>query len=250
MVATSSRRTAALSEPFEAPVGETRIAAELLRGGLRVAKPYWSDDATDLIVFVVARGLWMPIRVQIKSVQLPSGVDRRTIQGPKKKHLESDPALCLAIYRLDKDAIWFLDGAASVRRAYEAQAAWDPRLTPYAELGEDDEVPLTLQRRANAWDEWLVPRDDASWIHRRVQRVADELADEHDDATRLHHENRTKEEGSEMDQDRDRRGAASEDTHREQGDIFTWIAARLPGDRTREDIDRQIAEERASWGDG
>ena len=32
-------------------------------------------------------------------------------------------------------------------------------------------------------------------------------------------------------------------------DIFEHIASLPPGNRTKEDIDRQIADERASWGD-
>jgi hypothetical protein len=32
-------------------------------------------------------------------------------------------------------------------------------------------------------------------------------------------------------------------------DVFELIAAATPGTRSKEDIDRQIAEERGSWGD-
>jgi len=31
--------------------------------------------------------------------------------------------------------------------------------------------------------------------------------------------------------------------------LFDWLASRPPGKRSKEDIDRQIAEERASWGE-
>ncbi|MBK8698025.1 MAG: hypothetical protein IPN17_38745 [Deltaproteobacteria bacterium] len=32
-------------------------------------------------------------------------------------------------------------------------------------------------------------------------------------------------------------------------DVFEFIASLPPGNRERDDIDRQVAEERASWGD-
>jgi len=37
---------------------------------------------------------------------------------------------------------------------------------------------------------------------------------------------------------------------RDMVDVFALIAASSPGTRSKADIDRQIAEERGSWGDG
>lgn len=248
MSSIAHKRAFALSEPSTGPVGETRVIAELLRGGLRVARPMWDDEATDLIVFIVARGLWMPLRIQVKSVQLTRSADAQPLEGLKKKHLEEDPSICLAIYRLDKDAIWFIDGAANIRRAYDGQAASNPRYVAYEALGGDDEVRLQVLNRPDALAEWLVPREDPTWIARRVQRVADELADDRDDEIRRR-ETWDEEEGSEMESVR-RTGEESGREPGEDPDIFDWIAARRPGVRDKDDVDRQIAEERASWGDG
>jgi hypothetical protein len=128
------RRIHALTNTFSGIAGEARIAAELVRCGFRVAKPYWCDDEVDLLVLHRSSqpNVALPLSIQIKSVQfLPqkdgSLNERVFIQGLKKRYVTKSPAFGLAIYRVDTDEIFFIDGQPNVEAVYESQRSYHAR---------------------------------------------------------------------------------------------------------------------------
>lgn len=236
---------------FSGIAGEARVAAELVRCGLRVAKPYWADDEVDLLVLVEAqRGLEVPLPIQVKSIQLAPphpAADREearrpAIHGLKKRYVEQNPALCLAIYRPDTDDIWFINGAENIKRVYDEQASASARgERPYTELREEDDVTIAVEPAPDALREWLVPKGDAAWITERLARTMRKVVRERRASAWL--------EGELWPARSEDAAQQPEAALKEEGDVFTWIAARQPGSRSKEDIDGQIAEERAGWGD-
>ena len=172
----------ALTNTFSGVAGEARVAAELVRCGLKVAKPYWTDDSTDLLVLAESGTAVVPIPVQVKSVQfLPQKggetPKHRHVQGLKKRYLDR-PELCLAVYRPDTDTIWFVDGASNITAVYEAQKTWNTKHQPLTELDENVDVRLYVEADRGVPGDWTVPRNDRRWLAARIQKVADATADQ------------------------------------------------------------------------
>lgn len=178
------RRVHALTNSFSGVAAEARVAAEMVRCGLRAAKPYWTDDEVDLIV------LWrndrhtvLPIPVQVKAIQFLDSKSRsstapRFVSNLKKRYVENNPALCLAIYRPDTDAIWFIDGAENVRKVYDEDAKKTHR-TRYRDLKREDNVRIRLTAENCKLDsDWRVPADDAKWLADRLSRIAKTILNE------------------------------------------------------------------------
>ena len=120
----SFRRVPALTNTFSGVAGEARVAAELVRGGMKVARPYWTDDEADLVIIVWANRGLLPIIVQVKALQfLPDGKGqvpvRAYIQGLRKRYLSKSPAFVLALYRVDEDFIYLIPGHDKVIAIYE-----------------------------------------------------------------------------------------------------------------------------------
>jgi len=116
----------ALTNTFSGVAGEARIAAEFVRCGFRVADPYWTDDEVDLLVLEREENLAVPLSIQVKSVQFLPDRNQKIpthafTQGLKKRYVTKSPAFALAIYLVDTDEIFFIDGPANIRRVYEAQ---------------------------------------------------------------------------------------------------------------------------------
>lgn len=184
-MATRFNRVHALTNTFSGVAGEARVAAELVRCGLRVAKPYWTDDEADLLVLErVENGVALPIPVQVKSVQfLPSksrpAESDRFISGLKKRYVERNPALCLAIYRPDTDAIWFIHGAQRIRDVYERDVAASGKRVAYDDLTLADDVKLRMRFDGDAtFDaDWKVPSGDPTFLSERVREMAADLRD-------------------------------------------------------------------------
>lgn len=168
------KRVHALTNTASGAAGEARVAAELTRCGIQAAKPYWNDDEVDLLVLWRDGQTLYPVPVQVKSVQrLHDKGGNDFISGLKKRYVDGLPSLCLAIYHPKTDRIWFIDTAERIKQVYAAQVDWHKHV-PYAELADDDDVRigLNLAEKASRLDaEWLVPRDDASWLSRRIVRA-------------------------------------------------------------------------------
>jgi hypothetical protein len=168
-------RAHALTNTFSGVAGEARVAAELVRCGIRVAKPYWTDDEIDLLVLAKSGTHVVPVSVQVKSVQkmLGDGDDVPDVytQGLKKRYVAKNDFLCLAIYRPDKDRIWFIDGSDNIKEVRESQAL--RKRKAFEDLGDDDDVSIRVDE---SLDSWIVPPDDAAWIAHRIQRLANRVA--------------------------------------------------------------------------
>lgn len=184
------RRVPALSNTFSGVAAEARVAAELIRNGFRVAKPFWTDDEVDLLVLYKLDGKAFPIPIQVKSVQFLESKTRklsdpRFVPNLKKKYIEKNAALCLAIYRPDIDDIWFIDGPENIKSVYDQDAMENSR-KPYAELEDDSEVGIRLTfENCPLNEKWLAPKQDGKWWSDRFERFAKKLTDENVQAAQI-----------------------------------------------------------------
>lgn len=141
-------RAYGLTNSFSGTVGEMAVAAHLVRCGLRVAKPYWSDNEIDLLVFWQKGKDYIPVSVQVKSVQLASSINsEKHIQGLKKKYIENNKYLCLAIYSPERNKIWLIDGADNIKsvqsdgvKASKGRKGVDRKA--YSKIKVDEDVPI------------------------------------------------------------------------------------------------------------
>jgi hypothetical protein len=182
-------RMHALTNTASGTAAELRVAAELARCGIRVADPYWGDDEVDLLILWMAVESLVPIPVQVKAVQFGVETNQpppatRAIQGLKKRYVERQPALCLAMYRLDTDDIWFIHGAARIRQVYDAQynasmarAGAGRRKINYADIEDGSDIRIDLTRVADAeFDrQWKVDKRNAMWLSQRIGGLSNEL---------------------------------------------------------------------------
>ncbi len=185
------RRVPALSNTFSGVAAEARVSAELVRHGFRVAKPLWTDDEVDLIVLCKGEGTALPIPIQVKSVQFLESKtkklsDPRFVCNLKKKYIEKNSALCLAIYRPDIDRIWFIDGPENIKRVYDQDAKASSRKL-YLELEETSEVRIRLTFDDCPLDkDWLAPRDDGKWWSDRFAHFVSKLVAKNLQTVQLH----------------------------------------------------------------
>jgi hypothetical protein len=172
------KRVHALTNTASGVAGEARVGAELARCGIQVAKPYWNDDEIDLLVLHRNGALLYPIPIQVKSVQRdPDDTGNNFIQRLKKRYIEQLPPLCLAIYNPKTDRIWFIDTAERIRSVYRDQGEWHKHKS-YDTLGDDEDVRIGLNPTAESTRldaDWLVPRDDASWLSTRIIRATETI---------------------------------------------------------------------------
>jgi len=171
-----TKRVAGLLNTFSGVAGEAKVAAELLRCGFQVAKPFWTHDEVDLIVQHPVGSMIFPIPIQVKSVQFLDSKTRkhwqtRYVEKLKKKYVEENPALCLAIYRPDSDRIWFIDGPENIKAIHDKHAK-----KPYSMLGEKSNVRIRLTFENCPLDkDWLAPNGDCKWWSDRLSRLASRL---------------------------------------------------------------------------
>src|SRR5271156_6817625 len=155
------RRVPALTNTFSGVAGEARVAAELVRGGFRVAKPLWTDDEADLLVLMRTDGALLPIVVQVKSVQfLPDSQGQVPVrvfaQGLKKRYLLKSPAFLLALYRVDEDFIYLIPGPGNIISAYDAQRRFNKKHKMFSSLRDDDDVRIALDFEDKLLRSWKV----------------------------------------------------------------------------------------------
>lgn len=186
-------RIHALTNTASGVAGEAAVAAALLRAGFRVARPYWNDDEVDLLVFWQRGGQPIPIPVQVKAVQ--SKVIRDRVQhtqkidpvvapqGLRKRYVEQQPALCLAIYSPARDKIWFFPGAASIREAHgdwlsQRSSRGRPSKT-WDELADNDGVPIYVNVSRDGDSDfdhkWLMHRHSPTRLTQQISGLADSL---------------------------------------------------------------------------
>jgi hypothetical protein len=142
-----------------------------MRAGLRVLRPHWDDDEMDLIVLAEHPRRPIPLPVQIKAIQArASGEDVVRVDRVRRRYVDTNPGICLAVYSHPNDKMWFLAGARAVRDTHAAQTAAanarpgrrGPLRSAYEALGPEQTVPIDV----NVGDpgdldfdrQWLVDR--------------------------------------------------------------------------------------------
>lgn len=166
------RRIHAVTNTFSGVLGEVRIAAELLRCGFKVAKPYWNDDEMDLLAFLTVGTQIVPIPIQVKSRQFMRG-EGRTFISIKKAYVSRNMGLCLFLYYPAEDTMWLINGREAIIGAYNAQASWDANHTRYAKIKKGANVKFAFPKAETSFDsKWKIDTSDASDISRRLAAVA------------------------------------------------------------------------------
>ena len=174
-------RIHALTNTFSGVAGEARVAAELVRCGLLIAKPYWTDDEADLILLdhrYSQSYSVVPVIIQVKSVQfLPNKQQkvppRKFIKGLRKRYVLNSPAFALAIYRVDHDEIFFIHGQDNVRAVYEAQSSWNKKHVSFDKLSPEDDVKIAVDLNEGIPGDWKVPRYEPNWLTERVHHMVE-----------------------------------------------------------------------------
>jgi hypothetical protein len=183
-------RIHALSNTFSGVAGEARVAAELVRCGFLVAKPYWTDDEADLILFDRRRSqsyAVVPVIIQVKSVQfmpnkLQETPSRRFIQGLRKRYVLTSPAFALAIYRVDHDEIFFIHGPENVKAVYDAQSSWNNKHVSFDRLDPEADVRIAVNFDGGIPGDWKVPRLDSNWLSARIHPMVEAVMSDMQDA--------------------------------------------------------------------
>ena len=170
------RAVHALTNTYSGVAAEIRAAAEFVRCGLKVSKPYWTDDEIDLLILMPEKTRLTPIPVQVKAIQFNPDAKtnkqpvRRPIQGLKKKYVERQPALCLVVYRPDTDQLWFVPSADGIRSLYAQQYKDGIKEKTYEALDPDGDVPIAIDRKPKAEfnREYLWTKKDRHWLTQKL----------------------------------------------------------------------------------
>lgn len=178
---------ARLSSNASGNAGEAAFNAFFLRAGLKVAKPYWTEDMNDLLVLYDNGTRLIAIPIQVKSVQKKKD-DEEKIQRLWKRYLEKTKYLCLAIYCPDLDKLWFIPKADNIVKAYKEWASKPAKTKPrkkYDEIDSDKgEVPLRVNVTQNGDEEfdkkWLLNTDDVYGIVQQINILANEIQQDKD----------------------------------------------------------------------
>lgn len=172
-------RVVALKNTWSGGAGEARVAAQLFSFGLHVAKPYWNDDEVDLLVLHGNNNNFLPVPVQVKAVQNDGKNPRVAIQGLKKRYVERQPGLCLAIWSPRWDKIWFIEGRENIRNVYANQAQAHGRgrpRTPYENLKDTNDVRIYVdlsKEGDTAFDKrWLIRHGQPKALTDRIGTLA------------------------------------------------------------------------------
>jgi hypothetical protein len=182
------RRRYALTNTASGVAGEVAVAAALIRAGFLVAKPYWNDDEIDLLILCGEKYRKVQIPVQVKSVQqLGSSKDEKQIQGLKKRYVENNAYLCLAIYSPEHNKIWFIDGSDNIKKIHaegviKSKGKKGRSRTSYKKIGSDADVPIyiNISEKGDSEfdDKYLIDTKYADKITNQIKRISDLILNE------------------------------------------------------------------------
>lgn len=188
-------RIHALTNTASGAAGEAAVVAAFLRAGLLVADPYWNDDEIDLLVLWSEGDRLVPIPVQVKSVQSKHAVEKKSNlskvtmivapHGLRKRYLDRQPALCLAIYSPARDKIWFFPGADMIRQVHADwlanRSSKGRKSKTIVEMDDDEDVPIyvDVSKEGNiAFDNrWLLDRQSPSRLTKQIHNLARSVID-------------------------------------------------------------------------
>ena len=153
--------------------GEHNVLAKLSRFGLRVSKPQWDDDEVDYEIHWGDGDESVNIPLQVKSVQFSHKRDKSFIQGLKKKYLQRNALLCLAIYNPDHDWMWLFCSSDTIVTVYERQSKWNRKHRSYSILDNNDDVRIAVPHDGQAFhSEYRVHINDQSRVLTSIEEVA------------------------------------------------------------------------------
>ncbi|NQE35843.1 ATP-binding protein [Microcoleus asticus] len=158
--------------------GEMNVIAVLSRCGFNIDKPLQIDDEIDVSIRVKIGKLNITIPIQVKSVQFPDkrNIKHNFIQGLKKKYLERQPYLCLAIYRPETNEIWFINGSKKIQEVYYSQESWNAKHRPYNNLSWDADIRIALPCKDILFNQkWKIPADPCNYLNSRFQELISEI---------------------------------------------------------------------------
>ncbi|MEG4054533.1 MULTISPECIES: hypothetical protein [unclassified Microcoleus] len=158
--------------------GEMNVIAVLSRCGFNIDKPVQIDDEIDVNFRVKIGKLNITIPIQVKSVQFPEKINikHNFIQGLKKKYLERQPHLCLAIYRPETNEIWFINGSKKIQEVYHSQESWNAKHRPYNNLSLDADIRIALPCKDILFNQkWKIPADPCNYLNSRFQELISEI---------------------------------------------------------------------------
>lgn len=163
-----------LKNTLSGVAGETSVAARLLRFGAKISKPFWNDDEVDFEIKLGDGDNSVNIPLQVKNVQFTIKKDKAFIQGLKKKYIERNQVLCLAIYNTQNDWLWFIAGSNKIIEAYELQASWNKKHKRYSDLKIEDDVRVAVQKNGlNILSNYKLSNNDQNKFRSILGNVAE-----------------------------------------------------------------------------
>jgi len=126
--------------------GEQNVIGKLMRFGIKISKPFWNDDEVDFEIKFGRGDNSINISVQVKTVQFNKKSDKIFIQGLKKKYVERNELLCLAVYNPQFDWFWFISGNKEIIKTYDNQQDWNKKHKYYKDLNNDDDVRIGVSK--------------------------------------------------------------------------------------------------------
>jgi len=182
------RRAYGLAQTYSGPVGETSVAAALLRFGFPVAKPMWGDDEWDLLVLDRDARWDIALPVQVKSRQdfqnqMSGSTTRTYVSGLLKSYVERSPGLCLAIYWPYTGGIWIIPGAKNIIRLYDRRLGQGS----FAALANNANVGLRVatNNRVDLPPRYKVSARNAGGVPLLLKALARQLRDDLRERVRL-----------------------------------------------------------------
>lgn len=163
-----------LKNTLSGVAGETSVAARLLKFGTKISKPFWNDDEVDFEIKLGEGDNSVNVPLQVKNVQFAENKDKAFIQGLKKKYIERNQVLCLAIYNTQNDWLWFIAGSQQIKKVYELQASWNKKHKKYSDLKIEDDVRLAIQKDGkDILTEYKIRNNDQNKFKIILSQVAD-----------------------------------------------------------------------------
>ena len=162
-----------LKNTFSGVAGETSVAGRLLRFGVKISKPYWNDDEVDFEIKIGDGDSSINIPLQVKNVQFAENNDKAFIQGLKKKYVERNQVLCLAIYNTQTNWLWFIAGNNQIKEAYEKQSNWNKRHKNYSDLKNEDDVRIAVPKNGKEiLAKYKIRNDDNDKFKKILDKIA------------------------------------------------------------------------------
>jgi len=162
-----------LSNTKSGETGEINVLGKLTRIGLNISQPFWNDDEVDYEIRCGKGDTSVNIPLQVKSVQFTNNFKNAFIQGLKKKYLERNKLLCLAIYNPDNDWMWLFSGSETIISTYERQKEWNKKHRDYNALKGDEDIRIAIPSDGfSLISEYKIKIGDEDKVIQDIEKIA------------------------------------------------------------------------------